>query len=79
MSEKWKCDFGVIYIALDNGCRKVIAKTSPEYEKLITAAPDMLDALIKGIKRNAKSGTPQESMYMAVEKATGKKIEEVIK
>lgn len=47
--------------------------------RLIAAAPEMLDALIEGIKKNAKNGTPVECMYEAVEKATGKPIDQILK
>jgi len=39
--------------------------------QIMVAAPEMLEALIEGIKRNERNGEPCEQMYLAVEKATG--------
>lgn len=49
--------------------------------RLIAAAPDMLNALTEVIKRNESAGNPLciEIAYGAVERATGKTIEEIIK
>ena len=50
--------------------------------RLMTAAPEMLEALIAGIESTEKNHAPVEVMYEAVEKATGKtwaEITELIK
>ena len=45
--------------------------------RLIASAPEMLEALIRGIIANEALSLPLESMYRAVEKATGKSWDEI--
>lgn len=79
----WKHEFGIIYITLENGCRKVIARTSHNGARLIAAAPEMLECLIWELKANVKrfglEKTKLLNMCYVLEKATGKQIEQILK